>query len=108
MRNGRSSNMGTNASGFGATRPVNRRPDQYDRMGNQRTSAPPSRNGSPSYPSIKVRDNPDEIARSGCLPHKPGASERVSKTGNGPSWATCGPAGSRPPRRYQGPNGGAF
>jgi hypothetical protein len=50
---------------------------------------------------------PDEISRSGNLPYKKGASERVSKTGNGPSWATCGPAGSRPPRRYEGPTGGA-
>jgi hypothetical protein len=101
-------------SGRDATRPRNRKPDQYDRMGDQRTSPAPARNGSPSAPdkmgyvggvkttpgsgegaTRSVGRHPDEVDRSGV---KTWASNRTDHfTGPGPSGASGGP---RAPRNH--------
>jgi hypothetical protein len=92
--------------GMDAHRPKGRKSDQYDRMGNQRTSPAPSRNGSPNDQSKHLHKStrkgvgegatrtistaPDEIARSTV---KTGASQRTDHyTDRGRSWATGGPA----------------
>jgi hypothetical protein len=93
------------SGGLDAKTPRGTRPDQYDRMGNQKTSPAPARNGSPSYPSVKMMGNrPNqgghEIERSGV---KTWASERVSRY--------TGPDGTnnhrgRGPIRYEDKQGG--
>jgi hypothetical protein len=103
--------------GAGARTPRGRQQDEYDRMGQQRTSPPPSRNGSPvkrtGFSSRVVeRSGPgatrsigrpaDEIDRSGVVTRASNRTDGYSD--RGPSWAASGPPSdgkSRAPRSYE-------